>query len=156
MWELTVPRRHCHSTALYRATVRQWQDGHQHHREGNVIAKDYVEQHDEAYWIAGTRVSLDSVVYAFLEGLSLESIVDSFDTLTLEEVYGALAFYLGHRDDIDAYLRRSETQFDDLCRRTREASPLAIQEAERRSSAHDGAVVKIRFQASVPLMLRWR
>ena len=57
------------------------------------MAKDYVEQHDEAYWIAGTRVSLDSVVYAFLEGLSLESIVDSFDTLTLEEV-GIIS---GHR-----------------------------------------------------------
>lgn len=54
------------------------------------MAKDYVEQRDEAYWIVGTRVSLDSVVYAFLEGLSPESIVDSFDTLTLEEVYGAL------------------------------------------------------------------
>ena len=88
------------------------------------MAKDYIEQRDEAYWITGTRVSLDSVVYAFLEGLSPESIVDSFDTLTLEEVYGAIAFYLGHRDAIDAYLKQSEAQFDDLCRRAREANPL--------------------------------
>lgn len=88
------------------------------------MAKDYVEQRDEAYWIAGTRVSLDSVVYAFLEGLSPESIVDSFDTLTLEEVYGALTFYLGHRDAMDAYLKQSEAQFDGLCRRAREANPL--------------------------------
>ena len=88
------------------------------------MAKDYVEQHDEGYWIAGTRVSLDSVVYAFLEGLSPESIVDSFDTLTLEEVYGAIAFYLGHRDVIDAYLKQSEAQFDEICRRAREANPL--------------------------------
>src|SRR5215475_8116948 len=88
------------------------------------MAKDYVEQHDEGYWITGTRVSLDSVVYAFLEGLSPESIVDSFDTLTLEEVYGALAFYLGHRDEIGAYLRRSEVQFDELCRRARATNPL--------------------------------
>jgi uncharacterized protein (DUF433 family) len=88
------------------------------------MAKVYVEQHDEAYWIAGTRVSLDSVVYAFLEGLSPESIADSFDTLTLEEVYGALAFYLGHCEEIDAYLKRSEAQFDELCRRARAANPL--------------------------------
>ena len=94
------------------------------------MAKDYVEQHDEAYWIAGTRVSLDSVVYAFLEGLSPESIVDSFDTLTLEEVYGALAFYLGHRDEIDAYLKQSEVQFDDLCRRARAANPLLYQKLD--------------------------
>jgi len=88
------------------------------------MAKDYVEQHDEGYWISGTRVSLDSVAYAFLEGLSPESIVDSFDTLTLEEVYGAIAFYLGHRDVIDAYLKQSEAEFDELCRRARAANPL--------------------------------
>ena len=57
------------------------------------MAKDCVEQHDESYWITGTRVSLDVVVYAFLDRLSPESIVDSLDTLTLEEVYGAIAFY---------------------------------------------------------------
>ena len=58
------------------------------------MTQHYVEQHDGGYWVAGTRVSLDSVVYAFLEGLSPESIVDSFETLTLEQVYGALAYYL--------------------------------------------------------------
>ena len=76
------------------------------------------------------RVSLDSVVYAFLEGLSPESIVDSFDTLTLEEVYGAIAFYLGHRDVIDAYLKQSEVQFDELCRRVRAANPLLYQQLD--------------------------
>jgi uncharacterized protein (DUF433 family) len=99
-------------------------------RAGNVIAKDYVEQRDEGYWITSTRVSLDSVVYAFLEGLSPESIVDSFDTLTLEEVYGAIAFYLGHRDTVDAYLKQSEAQFDDLCRRARAANPLLYQKLD--------------------------
>jgi len=94
------------------------------------MAKDYVEQHDEGYWITGTRVSLDSVAYAFLEGLSPESIVDSFDTLTLEEVYGAIAFYLGHRDVIDAYLKQSEAEFDELCRRARAANPLLYQKLD--------------------------
>jgi uncharacterized protein (DUF433 family) len=94
------------------------------------MAKDYVEQHDEGYWIAGTRVSLDSVVYAFLEGLSPESIVDSFDTLALEEVYGAIAFYLGHCEVIDAYLKQSEAQFDELCHRAREAHPLLYQKLD--------------------------
>jgi uncharacterized protein (DUF433 family) len=94
------------------------------------MAKEYIERRDEAYWIAGTRVSLDSVVYAFLEGLSPESIVDNFDTLTLEEVYGALAFYLGHRNEIDAYLKQSEAQFDELCRRARAANPLLYQKLD--------------------------
>jgi uncharacterized protein (DUF433 family) len=89
-----------------------------------MMTQHYVEQHDGGYWIAGTRVSLDSVVYAFLEGLSPESIVDSFETLTLEQVYGALAYYLGHRTEIDAYLRQSEAEFDESCRQAREAHPL--------------------------------
>jgi uncharacterized protein (DUF433 family) len=94
------------------------------------MANDYVEQRDEGYWITGTRVSLDAVVYAFLDGLSPESIVDSFDTLTFEEVYGAIAFYLGHCDVIDAYLKQSDSQFADLCRRGRDANPLLYQKLD--------------------------
>ena len=86
---------------------------------------------DSGYWIAGTRVSLDSVVYAFLEGLSPESIMESFDTLTLEEVYGALAFYLGHRDDINTYVKQSGAEFDTFSRRTRDAHPLLYQKLEK-------------------------
>jgi hypothetical protein len=56
--------------------------------------------------------------------------MDSFNTLTLEEVYGAIAFYLGHRDVIDAYLKQSEAQFDELCRRAREANPLLYQKLD--------------------------
>jgi uncharacterized protein (DUF433 family) len=95
--------------------------------EGEDMAKEYVEYRDGGYWIAGTRVSLDSVMYAFLDGLSPESIAEGFDTLTLEEVYGALAFYLGHREEIDTYLRQSEAEFDALYRRMREAHPLLYQ-----------------------------
>ncbi|MBM3760202.1 MAG: DUF433 domain-containing protein [Acidobacteria bacterium] len=42
--------------------------------------------------MAGTRVSLDSVVLLFREGLSAESIVESYPSLSLEQVFGALAF----------------------------------------------------------------
>jgi uncharacterized protein (DUF433 family) len=98
---------------------------------GEGMAKEYVEYRDGGYWIASTRVSLDSVVYAFLDGLSPESIAESFDTLTLEEVYGALAFYLGHREEIDTYLWQSEAEFDALYRRMREAHPLLYQKIEQ-------------------------
>jgi hypothetical protein len=48
------------------------------------MAKQYVEQREDVYWVAGTRVSLDSIVYAFLEGQTAESIAQSFPVLTLE------------------------------------------------------------------------
>src|SRR5208282_6338724 len=70
------------------------------------MTKQHVEQREGAYRIAGTRVSLDSIVYAFLRGASPESIAQSFPVLTLEEVYGAITFYLGHQAEIDAYLQQ--------------------------------------------------
>jgi uncharacterized protein (DUF433 family) len=64
----------------------------------------YVRRVAGAYQIADTRVSLDSLVYLFREGMSAESMVDSYPALTLEQVHGALAFYLGNQKEIDAYL----------------------------------------------------
>jgi uncharacterized protein (DUF433 family) len=55
-----------------------------------IVAKSYVEYRNDAYWVADSRISLDSFVYAFQRGLSPESIVQSFPLLTLEQVYGAM------------------------------------------------------------------
>jgi uncharacterized protein (DUF433 family) len=63
------------------------------------MSKEYVEQRNGGYYIAGSRVSLDSVVYAFLSGMSPESIVDSYPTLSLVQVYGAITYYLEHRQE---------------------------------------------------------
>jgi uncharacterized protein (DUF433 family) len=76
--------------------------------------KQYVEQREGVYWVAATRVTLDSIVYAFLAGQTAESIAQSFPVLTLEQVYGAITFYLANRSDIDAYLRREEAEFETL------------------------------------------
>jgi hypothetical protein len=43
-------------------------------------------------------------VFLFREGMSAESMVESYPALTLEEVHGALAFYLRNQKEIDAYL----------------------------------------------------
>ncbi len=77
-----------------------------------LAPKSYIEYRDNAYWVEGNRISLDSIVYAFQKGLSPESIVQSFPLLTLEQVYGAIAFYLANRAEIDAYLAAEEKAFD--------------------------------------------
>lgn len=88
------------------------------------MEKLYVEKRDEGYWVAGTRVSLDSVVFAFLDGLSPETIVtECFPVLTLEQVYGAITYYLSHRAELDEYLKQADAEFDALRRRLREADP---------------------------------
>jgi uncharacterized protein (DUF433 family) len=58
------------------------------------MAKEYIEERDGGSYVAGTRVSLNSIVQCFNEGLSPEAILGEFETLTLAQVYGAIAFYL--------------------------------------------------------------
>ena len=96
-----------------------------------VAVTNYVGKRDEAYWVTGSRVSLDSVIYAFLEGSSPETIVDSLDSLSLEQVYGAITYYLSHRSEVDAYLRKGESDDDDLCRQARASNPLLYQKLDR-------------------------
>jgi len=62
------------------------------------MAKEYVEQREGGYYVLGSRVSLDSVVYAFLRGESPEGIADSFPALSLEQVFLAVLFYLAHQE----------------------------------------------------------
>ena len=58
--------------------------------------------------VGGTDVPLDSVVAAFHQGHSPEMILAQYPSLSLEEVYGAIAYYLAHRTDVDAYLKRQD------------------------------------------------
>jgi uncharacterized protein (DUF433 family) len=87
------------------------------------MTKDYVEQRDGGYWVVETRVSLDSIVYAFRRGASPESIQRSFPTLTLEQIYGAITFYLAHESEIDRYLERGEEELERLRKETRDRDP---------------------------------
>jgi uncharacterized protein (DUF433 family) len=87
------------------------------------MSESYIEQRDTGYWINGTRVSLDSVVFRWLEGLSPESITECFPALTLEQVYGAIAYYLSHRAEIDAYLKASEQGYESFRQRIRNRYP---------------------------------
>jgi len=60
---------------------------------------------------ADTRVSLDSIVECFNDGMSAETIRAEFDTLTLAQVYGVIAYYLHNQPAIDAYRIRQELKF---------------------------------------------
>jgi uncharacterized protein (DUF433 family) len=89
----------------------------------------YVELRDGEYRIRGSRVSLASLVAAFRSGDSPETIArEAFPTLKLEQVYGAIAFYLSHRADLDTYLELEAKEFE----RRRDAQRQADPETTRR------------------------
>lgn len=67
--------------------------------------------------VGTTRVPLDTVVNAFLEGNSPEAIVEAFDTLCLADVYAVVAYYLRYRREVDAYLHARRAQTDEFRRR---------------------------------------
>ena len=76
---------------------------------------------DLFYWtpqgtwrIAGTRVSLNSVIFSFLDGATPEEICQDFPSLSLAQVYSTIAYYLTHRPQVDAYLQEQQQQADRL------------------------------------------
>lgn len=83
---------------------------------------EYVHVTAEGGWrIVDSRVSLDSVVRAYWEGKSPEAIVEEFPTLAAELVYGAIAYYLRNRDEIDKYLAQQDAKWN----QTQQASEAA-------------------------------
>ncbi len=71
--------------------------------------QDYVEQRDGGYYLAGTRIALDSIILAFKGGESPETILQSFPIAgPLVRVYGAIIFYLENTEKVEAYLRDQE------------------------------------------------
>jgi uncharacterized protein (DUF433 family) len=58
--------------------------------------------------VGPTRIPLDRVVYAFNTGCTAEQILDDFPTLNLTDIYAVIAYYLWHREVVDAYLKARE------------------------------------------------
>jgi uncharacterized protein (DUF433 family) len=58
--------------------------------------------------VGGTRVTLDTIVYAFQEGATAEEIVQRYPSLALSDVYAVLGYYLRHIVEIHAYLQQRE------------------------------------------------
>src|SRR5271170_4742629 len=98
------------------------------------MAKEYVQEREGDYYVAGTRVSLDSIVDAFGRGESAETICQNFEVLQLEEVYGAIAYYLANQRAIDTYLIRQNQKWVEG---RRHAEPLPIDLRKKLMRARD-------------------
>jgi uncharacterized protein (DUF433 family) len=64
--------------------------------------------------VAGTRVSLDSVIYAFDEGATPEEIAQDFPTLDLAAVYSVISYYLQNRAEVEEYLEQRRARREEL------------------------------------------
>ena len=64
--------------------------------------------------MTGTRVSIDSVIYAFKEGATPEEIVQQYPTLDLKDVYAVISYYLQNRDEVETYLDQRQVERQEL------------------------------------------
>jgi uncharacterized protein (DUF433 family) len=64
--------------------------------------------------VSGTRVLLDLIVHAYHQGNTPEHIVQMYPTLTPDQVYLAIGYYLRHRDTVDRYIRHLDDEAERL------------------------------------------
>jgi len=70
--------------------------------------------------IGGTRVTLETVIGSYKDGVSAEEIVNRYPSLKLADVYAAIAYYLSHLAEVNAYLDERERRSEEA-RREEEA-----------------------------------
>jgi len=79
------------------------------------VSQNVLRCDEGGVWRVGeSRVSLDSVIYAFHEGASAEEIALRFPTLELVQVYSVISYYLQNRDEVENYLAAQQKQHAEL------------------------------------------
>ena len=77
---------------------------------------------DGSWRIGNSRVLLDLVIHAFNAGRTPEEIVQSYDSVQLEEIYAVVTYYLTHRHEVNAYLQQQEAEAETLWKDIRNRS----------------------------------
>ena len=68
-----------------------------------------IDQNGTIY-VTETRIPLDTIVYAYLNGDSAEEIFENYDSLQLADVYSIISFYLDQKKEVEAYLKQREKE----------------------------------------------
>ena len=87
--------------------------------------------------VGNSRISLDSVVYAFNRGEDATEIQRNFDTLSLAEIHAAIAYYLHNKAKIDKYLIKREIEFEKARAESHEANRELIEKIKARKNGLD-------------------
>jgi len=76
---------------------------------------EYVEVRNGGYYVAGTRIGLDVVVYDFRRGRSAEAIFEAYPSIgSLAKVYGVITFILEHSVEVEAYLKDQDRILEEI------------------------------------------
>jgi uncharacterized protein (DUF433 family) len=64
--------------------------------------------------VGNSRISLDLVVEQYENGMTVDDMVRAYDTLALADVHAVIAYYLQHRNEVQAYLKRRTEEAETL------------------------------------------
>ena len=70
--------------------------------------REFVGRRDGNLYLSGSPVPWAHVVREFQHGELPEAIRSHYPTLTLEQVYGAITFYLGSKEEVEADIAERE------------------------------------------------
>ena len=89
---------------------------------------------EEDIRIKGTRIGIETVLDDYLDGISPEEIAVRYRSLTLEQVYATITYYLQNREKVDAYLE-AWREYSEQARREQERNPSEVVKRLRRLKA---------------------
>jgi uncharacterized protein (DUF433 family) len=78
------------------------------------VSKEFVERRNASFYLTGTRVPLAHLVREFQLGESPEAIRSHYPSLNLEQVYGAITFYLGNQAEVERDIHEREREEDEF------------------------------------------
>lgn len=87
------------------------------------VAPPLHEDESGAVRVGNSRVLLETVVRAFQDGASPESIVNRYSTLSLSDTYTTIGYYLQHKNTVEAYLSQREKLAESVQQRLSSIQP---------------------------------
>jgi uncharacterized protein (DUF433 family) len=78
------------------------------------LNRDFVESRDGSLYLIGSRVPLAHLAREFQHGEPPEAIRSHYPTLSLEQVYGAVTFYLGNKEEVEKDIAERERIEDEF------------------------------------------
>ncbi|MCG8346352.1 MAG: DUF433 domain-containing protein [Chloroflexales bacterium] len=75
--------------------------------------EDYLDiQGEDVIRLKGHRIGLEHIVELYREGYSPEQIALEYPGVSLEQIYGIIAYYLHNQAEVDAYIARIDAAAD--------------------------------------------
>lgn len=97
---------------------------------------EHVQERDDDYFVGATRVTLGSAIAAWQQGGERpESVTEAFSAVSLADAYGAVAFYLDHRQELDQFFAEQSREFERLRAESQAANPEFYADLRRRMDA---------------------